>query len=223
MNFREANLKKTIWKLASGLHSLSEAGAIANARYEMGSNVDPAVHDGMMNAITTLYCRPFTDNAGVGMVSEKIARNLSEDAKSSHAFILMHRNITGAHSDATVRFSDDDRLIRDLTLTVTKLPDEGTGIGHTLPLVRLDFSHLAGFIILIGEMIELFRASLDENIGHLYWDEEKNVALPTLPDISKFEVGESVSFNLNLHEAIEYTKEDNKSEMATPRKPSDQF
>ena len=202
MDQKEATLKKTIWKLASGLHSLIEAGAIAEARYQMGLDVPEAVHDGMMNAITTLYCRPFTDNAGVGVVSAKIARELTAESRSTHDFVWMHRNHTAAHSDATVTFEGEDRLIRDLTMTVTKLPYEGTQIGHSLPFVRIEIGHLAGFICLIGEMIDLFREALDKNIGHLYWDEENNRPLAGLPDISSLEIGESIDFPLNLHEAL---------------------
>jgi len=202
MNAREANLKKTIWKLASGLHSLIEAGAIADARFQIGAGASEAVHDGMMNAITTLYCRPFTDNAGVGVVSAKITRGLTTDSKVTHDFVWMHRNHTGAHSDATVKFDGEDRLIRDLTLIVTKLPYDGIQIGHSLPFVRIEMEHLSGFITLIGEMIGLFRTSLDENIGHLYWDEKKNEPLAGLPDISNLGDGETVRFPLNLHEAM---------------------
>jgi hypothetical protein len=202
MDAREANLKKTIWKLASGLHSLIEAGAIAEARNQMGTSASDAVHDGMMNAITTLYCRPFTDNGGVGVVSEKIARNLTEDSRSTHSFVWRHRNHTAAHSDATVRYEGEERLIRDLTMIVTKLPYDGTQIGHSLPFVRIELGHLPSFIVLIGEMIELFHKALDENIGHLYWDEENSCPKPTMPDLSHLQVGDSLEFPLNLHEAL---------------------
>ena len=101
-----------------------------------------------------------------------------------------------------MKFAGEERLIRDLTLIVTKLPYGGTQIGHSLPFVRIEFGQLPRFIILIGEMIELFRKTLDESIGHMYWDEENSCPKAGLPDISLLQDGESIKFSLDLHEAL---------------------
>lgn len=78
----------------------------------------------------------------------------------------------------------------------------GTQIGHSLPFVRIEFGHLPQFIILIGEMIELFRKAFYGSTGHLYWDEGNSCPKAGLPDISCLQDGDSIRFSLNLYEAF---------------------
>jgi len=202
MDAREANTKKRIWSLANGLHAISEAGDIALARLEMGTAISPGVHDGMMNAITTLYSRPFTSNKGVGRMPN-VENDLSEESRSTHDFLLMQRNMTGAHSDARTRFSDSERAIRDLKLVADYMPDGGFVIGHELPIIRIEASHLESIIALVAEIRPLVEAKLDEMIGQIYWDEEKQ---SPVAEAEGMVPGDHRDWQLNLHEALDFGK-----------------
>jgi hypothetical protein len=210
MNYREANLKKKIWKYASGLHSMKEARAITNARLTMGHQIPALVHSGMMAAIATCYYRPFTNNGdgAIGAIDEKIVRRIDPANEPKHRLLKNHRMVSAAHSDPRVREEHSAVCTRDLTLRITKLPQDGIQIGHCLPTFDLDFQHLVGIIALIDNVRTLLAEALDAAIGELYYDnDELSPLAPVRALYDSLTVGEWAEFQLGLDEAIDYTGE----------------
>ena len=124
MDYCEANLKKKIWKYAAAIHAMTQAGAMAESRLHLGKEIDGSVHDGFMDAIAICYYRPFTNNGegAVGALDKRLVRDISREYESVHRMLKDHRMMSAAHSDPRTTIGETEKLARDLTLLITKLP-----------------------------------------------------------------------------------------------------
>ena len=210
MDHREANLRKKVWKYAAALQAMAQAGSMAEARRNLGRGIDGAVHDGFMDAIATCYSRPFTNNGdgAVGALDKQLERDIDSECESTHRLLAQHRMTTAAHSDPRIGLAGSERLARDLTLLVTRLPDDGINIGHSLPCFRIDYEHLDAITALVANVKELLYRELDTALSDLFYDEEANCMKDPVASVWRnLQEGETASIPLNLHEAINYNAE----------------
>ena len=217
MDHLEANLKKKIWKYAAAIHAMTQAGSMAEARFNLGRDIDGPIHDGFMDAIATCYYRPFTNNGegAVGALDSRLVREINPDLESVHRMLREHRMMSAAHSDPRITEGSTEKLARDITLLVTKLPGDGINIGHKLPAFRIGYEHLDRIIALISDVMALVRKHLEKAIGDLYYEEEGQVLKEPiksvwegLPELMTAEI------ELNLHEALAFSR----GEQAVPAK-----
>ena len=99
---REDNLKKTLWKLGHARQAM--AHVLASCDYylaHIASDHHP-MHVPMLCAICVTYVRPFTDNAGVGMISSKFRNFADPRLQKTHDMLWRSRKEFYAHSDATL-------------------------------------------------------------------------------------------------------------------------
>jgi hypothetical protein len=64
----------------------------------------------LVTAIFVLYGRPFGDNKGVGMISEKLASYDSPEKNNLHALLIKGRDKLYAHTDAEFQYFDAQRI-----------------------------------------------------------------------------------------------------------------
>src|SRR5437867_4329566 len=99
---REDNLKKTLWKLGHARQAM--AHVLASCDYylaHIASDHHP-MHVPMLCAICVTYLRPFTDNAGVGMISSKFRNFADPRLQKTHDMLWRSRKEFYAHSDETL-------------------------------------------------------------------------------------------------------------------------
>lgn len=103
---REAHLKQTIWKLAYAKRAVVHIRAACDGYERCVDGPDHPLHVPIMCAIAVTYSRPFTNNNGVGMISEKLRRYSDPSLQRTHDDLWTHRNFLSAHSDASILIRD---------------------------------------------------------------------------------------------------------------------
>ena len=210
MDHREANLRKKVWKYAAAIQAMAQAGSMTDARRKLGANLDGAIHDGFMDSIATCYIRPFTNNGEgiVGALDNRLIRSIDPSNETTHGMLWQHRMTTAAHSDPRIGLEDSDSLARDLTLLITKLPNQGIQIGHILPCFRIEYEHIDSIIALIANVSELLNEAINKALNDLYFDEANNCMKEPIHSIwASLQIGDTAETPLKLHEAINFRRE----------------
>jgi len=99
---REESLKKTLWKLAHARQAMANVLATCDFYLKHIARDDHPMHVPLLCSICVTYARPFTDNAGVGMISSRFTRHSNTRLQKTHDILWRSRKEFYAHSDATV-------------------------------------------------------------------------------------------------------------------------
>src|SRR4051794_3777499 len=99
---RELNLKKTVWKLAYAKRVVSHVLATCDFYLRNALDDHHPMHIPLVCSICVTYARPFTDNEGVGMISDKFAQYSDPRLQKTHDFLWQSRKHFYAHTDATL-------------------------------------------------------------------------------------------------------------------------
>jgi len=140
---RELNLKKTLWKLAYAKRAVSHVLTTCDFYLQHVPNDHHSMHIPLVCSICVTYARPFTDNGGVGMISDKFARYSDAKLQKTHDLLWESRKRFYAHTDATLTAtseSGDTAPIQQIRVTVsrTRTPrGELLSFGYALPEMRL--------------------------------------------------------------------------------------
>jgi hypothetical protein len=99
---REENLKKTFWKLAHARQAMAHVLASCDFYLKHIASDKHPMHVPLLCSICVMYARPFTDNAGVGMISRKFTKHSDGRLQKTHDMLWRSRKEFYAHSDATL-------------------------------------------------------------------------------------------------------------------------
>jgi hypothetical protein len=100
---REEKLKRTLWKLAHARQAMAHVLASCDFYLKHIANDEHPMHVPVLCAICTMYARPFTDNAGVGMISATFRKHSDPRLQKTHDMLWRSRKEFYAHSDATLK------------------------------------------------------------------------------------------------------------------------
>lgn len=120
----EGHIAKNFWRETFALASLDHARKCYERLTKMNYEDDPVVFNALWNSLIISYCRPFTDNSGVGTTSIK---SIPPDRSIVHdALTTIYRNKMIGHLDPNLRGSDGRRfhevLLHRDPLRVTAFP-----------------------------------------------------------------------------------------------------
>ena len=99
---REENLRKTFWKLAHARQAMAHVLASCDFYLKHITSDKHPLHVPLLCSICVMYARPFTDNAGVGMISKKFTRYDAGRLQKTNDMLWRSRKEFYAHSDATL-------------------------------------------------------------------------------------------------------------------------
>jgi len=142
-NKREANLKRTLWKLAYAKRSVIHVLTTCEFWQTHVGNDHHPMHIPLMCAICVTYARPFTDNGGVGMISQKFARYADPQLQKTHDLLWASRMHFHAHTDATLTARDTSGAsgpLQQIQIVVARRRTprgEELSFGYGLPEIRL--------------------------------------------------------------------------------------
>jgi hypothetical protein len=142
-NERELNLKKTVWKLAHAKRAVSHVLATCDFYLQHVPNDHDPMHIPLVCSICVTYARPFTDNEGVGMISDKFARYSDPKLQKTHDLLWESRKRFYAHTDATLTAtsaSGDTARLQQIQVTVSRRrtpQGEVLSFGYALHEMRL--------------------------------------------------------------------------------------
>jgi hypothetical protein len=140
---KELNLKKTLWKLAYAKRAMSHVLATCDFYDRTVSSDSHPMHVPLICSICVTYCRPFTDNEGVGMMSNTLTRHKDPKLQQTHDTLWASRMHFYAHSDATLTTLTPDGAVGALqqlhvTISRRRTPDgDELSFGYALPEVLL--------------------------------------------------------------------------------------
>lgn len=140
---RELNLKKTLWKLAYAKRAVSHVLATCDFYLQHVPNDHHPIHIPLVCSICVTYARPFTDNDGVGMISDKFARYSDPKLQKTHDLLWESRKRFYAHTDATLTAtpaSGGTARLQQIRVTVSRRrtpQGELLSFGYAFPEMRL--------------------------------------------------------------------------------------
>lgn len=109
---KDLALKRKMWGLVTAEQSVEQCLTTCDYYLANIPDNDHPMHTPLICAMVVLYSRPFGDNKGVGMISEKLVRYQNPKHVATHRTILDARHRFYAHSDATVGTKDDQGRVR---------------------------------------------------------------------------------------------------------------
>jgi hypothetical protein len=142
-NKREVNLRKTLWKLAYARRSVVHVLSTCEFYEKHVTSDEHPMHIPLICAICVTYARPFTDNNGVGMISQKFARYTDPQLQKTHDLLWASRMHFHAHSDATLTATDPNGTsgpLQQIQILVTRTRTargEELSFGYGLPEIKL--------------------------------------------------------------------------------------
>lgn len=150
-------LKQQLWKVDLARSSVKQVQSYCE--YFIANKPDPTspLFSSLLTAICVVYAKPFTNNATVGMLSEKLARYASPEFRDLHQDLLKFRDNFYAHQNPQWR---------KLHIRV-EAEDSGDSI-HYKFYPRPEVSHLnPARIPAVSEMCKELRTNLDTKFAEL--------------------------------------------------------
>jgi hypothetical protein len=179
----EENLKKTFWKLAHARQALTHALASCDFYLKHIMSDKHPMHVPLLCSICVMYTRPFTDNAGVGMISMKFARYDDARLQKTHDMLWRSRKEFYAHSDATLTAkttSGEIRAIQPIDVVISRQRTRDVmqfSFGYQLQELRLRG-------IIISDIQDLCR-ELDKRLQHEIRVTLEHLFTPKIPELAR--------------------------------------
>lgn len=173
-NKREANLRKTLWKLAYAKRSVVHVLSTCDFYETHVTDDDHPMHVPLICAICVTYARPFTDNNGVGMISQKFARYDDSQLQKTHDSLWASRMHFHAHSDATLTATDPSGTsnpLQQIQILITRTRTargEELSFGYGLPEMKLRGIIIPDVRTLCAEFDRRLRAALQRTMDALF-------------------------------------------------------
>ena len=99
---KELSLRKTLWKLAYAKRAMSHVVATCDFYQRNVPDDTHPMHIPLICSICVTYCRQFTDNDGVGMISSSLTKHIDSKLQQTHDVLWASRMHFYAHTDATL-------------------------------------------------------------------------------------------------------------------------
>jgi len=201
---REENLKKKLWKLAHARQAMSHVLATCDFYLKYIGSDDHPMHVPAICSICIMYVRPFTDNAGVGMISRKFTQYSDARLQRTHDMLSKSRKEFYAHSDATLSAkmtSGEIRRIQPIDVMISRQTTRNGvmfSFGYQLHELRLRG-------VVIPDVRDLCR-ELDSRLQHEIRVTLNQLFTPRIPELVRlFEQTreDRLSVRINFHEADE--------------------
>ena len=180
---REETLKKTFWKLAHARQALAHILASCDFYLKHITSDKHPLHVPLLCSICVMYARPFTDNAGVGMISKKFTRYDDDQLQKTHDMLWRSRKEFYAHSDATLTAkmtSGEIRPIQPIDVVISRQPTRDGmrfSFGYQLHELRLRG-------IVISDIQDLCR-ELDKRLQHEIRVTLDHLFTPKIPELAR--------------------------------------
>jgi hypothetical protein len=196
---REENLKKNLWKLAHARQAMAHVLTACDFYLRHIASDKHPMHVPILCSICVMYARPFTDNAGVGMISKKFTRHCDARLQKTHDLLWRSRKEFYAHSDATVTAKMTSGEIRpiqpiDVNISRQSTPDGMLfSFGYALHELRLRG-------IIVSDVRDLCRA-VDKRLQDEICVTLDQLFTPMIPELARLleERGANqVSFRLDF-------------------------
>jgi hypothetical protein len=171
----ELNLKKTLWKLAYASRAIDQVLTTCDFYLEHIRDDRHPMFIPLMCSICVTYCRPFTNNSGIGSISQKkFARYSDPDLQKAHDVLWRSRMHFHAHADTTVRVKDlafGTSRLQEVRVAVTrkKGPDgDQLSFGLIYPEMRVRAIVVPHIRNLCLELAKRLRAEINSILYQLY-------------------------------------------------------
>ena len=170
------NLRKTLWKLAYAKQAVGQVLKTCDIYEKYASNDRHPLHFPLLCSICVTYARPFTDNGGVGMISEKFTKHSRPELQATHDALWAARMHFYAHCDATLEVASEhsgDQPLQQLAILVsrTSTPDgEELSFGYDLSEVRFREIMVSQVRVLCEELIGRLDQDLSSTLEQLFQD-----------------------------------------------------
>lgn len=196
---REENLKKTFWKLAHARQALAHVLASCDFYLKHIASDKHPMHVPLLCSICVMYARPFTDNAGVGMISKKFARHDDAGLQKTHDMLWRSRKEFYAHSDATLTAkmtSGEIGPIQPIDVIISRQPTRDGmlfSFGYQLHELRLRGIIVSDVRDLCRELDKRLQYEIRVTLDHLF-----TPMIPKLARLFEERRADQLSFRVEL-------------------------
>jgi hypothetical protein len=173
---KELNLRKTLWKLAYARRAVHHVLTTCDFYERYVSDDHHPMYIPLICSICVTYARPFTDNGGVGMISERFARHTDPKLQKTHDLLWASRMRFYAHTDATLTAtspSGEVGPLQQIQITVSRMTTpqgEGLSFGYALPEMRLRGIVIPDVRALCQELDRRLGAELHATMDQMFSD-----------------------------------------------------
>jgi hypothetical protein len=126
--YKRMNTKKHLYKLIFAKTAFSRVHYVSDFIEQEIKEPDHPLYQPLMTSVCVMYGKPFTNNSGVGMLSEKLIKFDDKSLTDTHEILMDSRHKFYAHTDAELKAhnaKDEHFAIQDAFFTIKYVPEGG--------------------------------------------------------------------------------------------------
>jgi hypothetical protein len=124
--FKRMNTKKHLYKLIFAKTAFSRVHYVCGYIENEIKGPENPLYQPLMTSVCVMYGKPFTNNSGVGMLSEKLVKFDDKSLTDAHEVLMDARHKFYAHTDAELKAhneNDEAFTIQNAFYTIEYIPE----------------------------------------------------------------------------------------------------